>query len=41
MVAADPWAGWTLGSKWFVPGLMEALNPGKDERHGSTEGVPR
>ena len=26
---------------WFVPGLMEDLNPGKDERHGSTEEVPR
>ncbi|GAB3726594.1 MFS transporter [Nocardiopsis oceani] len=30
-----------VGAVWFVPGLMEALNPGKDERHGSTEEVPR
>ncbi|GAB3214268.1 hypothetical protein GCM10027294_53260 [Marinactinospora endophytica] len=25
----------------FVPGVMEALKPGKDERHASTEEVPR
>src|SRR5665647_1247701 len=24
----------------LVPGLMEALNPGEDESHGSTEEVP-
>ncbi|PDP89491.1 hypothetical protein CQJ94_00635 [Glycomyces fuscus] len=24
----------------LVPGVMEALNPGKDERHASTEEVP-
>ncbi|SIO85066.1 nitrite reductase large subunit NirB [Nocardiopsis sp. JB363] len=25
----------------FVPGVMEALKPGKDERHASTEEIPR
>ncbi|MGW9636011.1 hypothetical protein [Nocardiopsis alba] len=25
----------------LVPGVMEALKPGKDDRHASTEEVPR
>ena len=25
----------------FVPGVMEALKPGKDEGHASTEEIPR
>ena len=34
-----------IASTWrevcFVPGVMEALKPGKDERHASTEEIPR
>ena len=34
-------AGHSTAYICFVPGVMEALKPGKDERHASTEEIPR